>query len=286
MSTRTESIKPESTAGAAAPVAEPFAAMAMYPLEPLREAWDHLYTRVARSVNGSPDGLRWDLDVHATWLDPQLVLGMTCGWPLVTQLIGRVRVLGTFAYELDGEVGHTYRSVIVAREGTPIRDRSATPAEDDDEDDGVRPTLAFNSLDSLSGYVSMLATLPQGAAGWHGSVIETGAHTASIDAVRDGGADVASIDALTWAYLARDSPERLSGLTVVDRGPVVPHLPLIANVSATDEMVDEWRAAFATAVRDPELAPTLDRLLIRGFVALDAGDYQLALEPLEALIRR
>lgn len=241
--------------------------MGMYPYEPLRASWDRLYEMVAREVTGAPAELRWDLDVHDTWLSPQLVLGMTCGWPLVTQLSRRVRVVGTFLYAADGVVSHTYRSVIVAREAATVADLAGR-------------TLAFNSTDSLSGYVSMLSLLPAGQSAWSGPTLETGAHLLSIDAVRDGQADIASIDALTWTYAQQNFPEVLQGLVIIDRGPLVPHLPLIANAGTTDEALEEWRTAFAEVVRNPALADTLDRLLIQGFVALDAAQYEVALDPL------
>ncbi|MEO6124922.1 MAG: PhnD/SsuA/transferrin family substrate-binding protein [Ilumatobacteraceae bacterium] len=248
-------------------VAATFSSMAMYPYESLRSSWDDLYGMVARGVTGAPNELRWDLDVHDTWLSPQLVLGMTCGWPLVNQLQRRVRVVGTFVYAVDGEVSHTYRSVIIARQAATVADLTDR-------------TLAFNSTDSLSGYVSMISLLPAGQSAWAGPTLETGGHLLSIDAVRDGCADIASIDALAWTYTQREAPETLQGLVIIDRGPLVPHLPLITNIATTDESLGAWRTAFAETIRNPAMATTLDRLMIQGFVALDVADYETALSPL------
>src|SRR5947199_390514 len=94
--------------------------------------------------------------------------------------------------------------------------------------------------------------------------------------VRRGDAEIASIDAVTWAYLSRDDPDAVSGLIVVDRGPLVPTLPLIVTAAASDERVAQWRRALADA--------TNDTLLIRGFVPLDLGDYDTALGALLARI--
>lgn len=248
----------------------PFAHLGMYPFESLRTAWDQLYRAAAGEVIGAPDELRWDLDARDTWLSPRLQLGMTCGWPLVTELLHRVRVIGTFAYGVDGVVGHTYRSVIIARDSVTIADLA-------------NGTLAINSSDSLSGYVSMISVLPDARTTWSGETLETGDHLASIDAVRDGRADIASIDALTWAYIRRDAPRSLHGLVVIDRGPLVPHLPLIAHRDTTDREVAAWRTALADAVRSPALAGALAALLIHGFVALDADDYETALAPLRRI---
>jgi ABC-type phosphate/phosphonate transport system substrate-binding protein len=108
----------------------------------------------------------------------------------------------------------------------------------------------------------------------------TGSHLASIDAVRGGSADVASIDALSWAYQQRLDPDRLDGLVVVERGPLVPCLPLIVGGEADDALVAAWRSAFSAAMSNPSLARARSLLLIEGFVPLDLADYQSALATL------
>lgn len=244
-----------------------FAALAMYPFVPLVGSWDLLYATVAGEVVGAPTELRWDLEPRDTWLSPQLALGQTCGWPLVTFLRGRVRTIGAFVHRVDGVSSHLYRSVIVGQRQMALEDFWGSRA-------------AVNSDDSLSGYISLLAALPGANATWPGEVLWTGAHIASLEAVRNGDADVASIDGMTWAYLARDAPNLVEGLVVVGQGPTVPTLPLIAPERASDELVAEWRTAFAQAVRNPALAEALDVLMIDGFVAMDLADYDDALRTL------
>jgi ABC-type phosphate/phosphonate transport system substrate-binding protein len=217
--------------------------------------------------------MRWDLEQTATWLDNALVAGMTCGWPLVRTLREQVRVVGTFAYDLDGAPSHLYRSRIIAR--ADDRPHLATIAAD------ASAVAAINSSDSLSGCISLLAALGGGGTQWQGEVLWTGAHLASIDAVRDGRAALASIDALTWAYHARDVPDAVAGLATIGRGPSVPCLPLIVNANATDAELAAWRTGFASAVQDPATAWARETLMIRGFVPLDYNDYVTALHDLE-----
>ena len=88
-----------------------------------------------------------------------------------------------------------YRTVIVARRAAPLSELAGRVA-------------AVNAADSLSGWVSLLAAFRSAGAPWHGSVITTGAHVRSIDAVREGSADVASIDAVTFALLGDLHPEQ------------------------------------------------------------------------------
>ncbi len=243
-----------------------FAVLAMYPYPSLTVAWDRLYESVAREIPGTPAVLRWDIDVHDTWLDPNLALGMACGWPLVQTLGDAVRVVGTFEYDVSEPGSHLYRSVIIARDDVPLARLAQSHA-------------AINSTDSLSGYVSLLAAFGLDTA-WAGGVTFTGAHTASIEAVRSGAADVAAIDGLTWAFHQRHAVRAPGGLTVVGRGPAVPGLPIIVPATTSDERVAEWRNGLHRAVADPALAADIRRLMIRRFVALDNADYSTDLAEL------
>ena len=247
--------------------AAPFSAMGMYPAQPLRAAWDRLYAAAAAEIADAPAALCWDLDPADTWLDPGLVLGMTCGWPLITTLQHRVRVVGTFAYDLGGAASPAYRSVIIARVEAPLEDFNER-------------SVAANSSGSLSGWISLLAAFDRGGATWPGAVTWTGSHLASIDAVRGGLADIASIDAVTWAHRQRDAPQTLEGLVVVGRGPLVPCLPIVIGGATSDEQLEAWRTAFRGAIEDPSVADARDTLLIAGFAPLDFADYEIALADL------
>jgi ABC-type phosphate/phosphonate transport system substrate-binding protein len=247
---------------------DPFGVLGMYPFPTLRPAWEQLYTSVAERVRGAghhaPSRLRWDLDPHDSWLDPDLAIGMTCGWPLVTSLREQVRVVGTFSYRTEpAPRPHLYRTVIVARPELPMGALLGRRA-------------AINSTDSLSGHISLLAAFGLGEE-WPGEVVLTGAHVRSLEAVRTGAADVASIDGMTWEYQRRDEPSAVDGLCVVGHGPWVPGLPVILPASAPDAALEAWRAAFIDAIAAGE-AP--DELLIEAFVPLSLADYDNAVADL------
>ncbi len=243
------------------------AALQMYDLPEIRGAVDELWRRIATELDADPPELTWDGDPVAVWQAPDLVLAQTCGWPLVTSLAGRVTVVGAFDYRLGDDNGAaTYRSVLVARADRPLAELAGGVA-------------AVNEADSLSGRVSLaVAVAPHaGERPFFESVIETGSHLASLEAVRDGHADLASIDAVTHALLARERPAAVAGLHVVGRGPAVPTLPLVT--AATDP--EPLRVAIGAAMADPATASCRDRLLIEGFVPVDASVYDglLAFEP-------
>ena len=257
-----------------------YSALGMYPLAQLRAAWDDLYTAVAARAAGlgidvqhgsaHSTGSNWAVTPRDSWLDANLVLGMTCGWPLVTALHQQVTVVGTFAYDLPvaGPAPHLYRSCIIARRDVPLAELASAGA-------------AINSLDSLSGHISLLDAFDLGAM-WPGDVILTGAHMMSIAAVRDGDADIASIDGMTWAFQQRDAPETLEGLVLVGHGPWVPCLPVILGAAADHADLAGWRAAICGALRDPSLATVCETLMLRDFVPADYADYASELAGLVA----
>lgn len=238
----------------------------MYGFPPVRPHLDHLWSLVVGAVPSLPPSLEWDVDLHAQWRDPALAISQTCGWPVVTELSdlvtsGAVRVLGTFVPAIADIEGHTYRSVLVARSPEP---GSLV---------GVR--AAVNSTASLSGWVSLVHAVHGAGASWEGEVLLTGSHADSMVAVRDGRADVASIDALTFALQCRWFPDVVAGLHVVGHGPRVPCLPIIAGPATAAVSTASLRDALRGAVVDASSAAARDALLIRDFVPLDAADYAM-----------
>lgn len=230
-----------------------FAALGMYPFAHLREAYDALWAAIRDRCTTAdvPQDLTWDVDVHASWRDPGLALGQTCGWPLVTQLDGLVAVIGSFDVVAPFAHDGRYRSVIVARRPMSVHELHAVP--------GTR--AAINSFDSLSGWVSLCAA-------WGGrpdTVIETGSHVQSMRALASGDADVASIDGVTFEHAVAADPRLGAALHIVDHGPLVPTLPLVCAASRSST-VDELRAAIDGALRDPSMAAVCRALRIRRLV--------------------
>lgn len=240
------------------------ASLAMYSLLPLRDAVDALWGVVRWHLGWGPSMLEWEVLTPDVWHHPDLLLAQTCGWPLVTQLAEEVAVVGTFDYDVPGSAGGRYQSVLISRETAPFEQLRSRP--------GV--VAARNAADSLSGWISLQHA-------WGGvptAVVETGSHVESVRAIAEGRADVASVDAVTWALVSSLEPELVRSLSVVGGGPLVPCLPLVVPLRHASH-VDELRAAFTAAVADPAAAAACSTLRIRGFVPLGLDDYLLALAP-------
>lgn len=121
---------------------------------------------------------------------------------------------------------------------------------------------AVNSMSSRSGMSALLTVaLPE-------TFVVTGSHTASIDAVQRGLADLACIDAVTWHILERDEPSRLVGLRIRERTAAAPAPPYVVRKGARD-VVEPLTAAMV----DPSTLEARRALLLRGVKAVTIDDY-------------
>jgi ABC-type phosphate/phosphonate transport system substrate-binding protein len=139
--------------------------------------------------------------------------------------------------------------------------------------------LAYNSTDSQSGYNSLRALVaPLAVNGDFFSASQaSGGHRQSVDLVRQGLADLASVDCVTWAGLQKYSPETCEGLVVVGQTEAYPGLPLITSLQTPAATVAVMRQVFTQAVQDPALRALRQALFIEDFVALEPAHYQVCL---------
>jgi ABC-type phosphate/phosphonate transport system substrate-binding protein len=218
--------------------------------------WALIREGLGRRGVAAPERLtRGNGDPFATWLSPDLVLSQTCGFPYRARLHGHVTLIGTPDYGVEGCAPGHYCSRIVVRADDPRAGLAAFR--------GAR--VAYNEALSQSGWAALAHHAPELT---EGPVIRTGGHARSARLVADGGADLAAIDAVTWALLARDEPFA-AGLRVITSTQPTPGLPLIAAPGADREAT---RAAVAEAIAalDPADRATL---LLRGLADIPAEAY-------------
>jgi ABC-type phosphate/phosphonate transport system substrate-binding protein len=237
--------------------------LGMYDPAPLRAANDRLWGLIRAALGHGPDRLDRARDPWEAWQSPRLLLAQTCGMPYRTRLHGHVTLVGTPDYGLpDCPPGH-YQTVLVARRDDP-RDLDALAAG----------TLAYNEALSQSGWAAPVAHLAGlGLAPRH--LLRTGAHAASVRAVADGRADLAGIDAVTWALLGDHDPN-VARLRVVARTAPTPGLPLI-TAAGHDPAPIAAAVTQAIASLDPA-----DRraLYLRALVTIPAAAYLAVPTPL------
>ncbi len=234
---------------------------------------DHL--RSAGMV-GLPETLDETLPHHEAWLDPRLVLAQTCGFPFVKHLKGRVRLVATPVYEVPGCSGADMCSFIIVRQMDAPANLAACR--------GLR--AAINETGSNSGYNLLRAAIAPHAGGraFFAEILETGGHLASIEAVRNGRADLAAIDCITYDLLRRHAPEQIEGLVILTETPRGPNLPFITRLSATDDEIAALRAALKAAIASPELEGVRQTLGLKDVVVLEEGTYDILLAHEQAAI--
>lgn len=219
------------------------ASLGMYDAGPAAAANDRLWALVrdglrARGI-AAPDGLtRGEGAYWPAWESPALVLSQTCGFPFRARLHGRVTLVAAPVHDLPGtEPGHYY-SVFVARADDPREGLAAF--------DGA--PFAWNDDLSQSGWAAP-ANHAAGLGLRLNPCLRTGGHRASAAAVAAGRADLAALDAVTWAMMQDDGDPAAPRLRVVDRTAPTPALPYIAaqgaDAGATFAALAEAIAALA-----------------------------------------
>lgn len=231
--------------------------LAMYDRPETAAANDTLWALVRERLGGGPERLTRDVDVWKVWQSPDLLLSQTCGCPYRTRLYGHVQLAGTPDYGLPGCAPGYYNSVFIARkadEGQPLRSFAGR-------------AFGYNEALSQSGWAAPMVHMhDQGIL--PGALVETGGHRASAQAVAEGRADFASLDALSWEMIRRYDGFA-EDLREVERTAPTPALPY---VTAPGQDAEALFAALESAIRglDPE---TRGILHLQGLVRIPAAAY-------------
>lgn len=246
------------------------ASLPMYDLAELRRAHAALWAGIAlhlerEGVADVPDALALDRSEGEVWADPGLLLSQCCGADLVGAHAGMLRPVATPCYRAPGCDGPTYTSIVVVAEGSRaagIQDlRGAVAA--------INTPRSHSGMSALRALVAPLSRDGR----FFAEVKVSGAHVASLAMVARGAADVAAIDCVTHALLARHRPAALAGTRPLHRTAAAPALPYVTRAGASEELVRRLGAALADATADPDLAAARDDLLLGGVEVLPPSAY-------------
>jgi ABC-type phosphate/phosphonate transport system substrate-binding protein len=224
------------------------------------------YTRTAGPADvtlvDAPDG---ELMTH--WRSENLLLSQTCGLPYrMLGLAGQVHLIATPLFDAPGCEGYRYRSEIVVSAAAWAHGATTLTACRD-----LR--AACNSTDSHSGMNALRhAVAPHARDGrFFSTVLWTGSHAATLDALSSGTADIGAIDCFTLALLRDAHPERLRGVHAIGATAAAPGLPLIASRALGTHQTAALRDALDAAhAADPERSRALR---LRGFARLASEAY-------------
>ena len=239
--------------------------------KPLAEAtaafWGFLSASLKeQGIPDVPDRLNATIAYNDAWVHPDLLLAQTCGFPYVKHLRGKVRLVATPVYDHPGCDGPAMCSLIVVHRDSPARVLA----------DLRGAHAAINQPDSNSGvnlFRAAIAPLSRDGR-FFSSVIETGGHRASIEAIAGGRADVAAIDCITYGNLLRFDPSSLSKTRILAQTAKGPGLPFITPATTSDKDVLVLQDALKQAIAAPVLAEVRDVLALKDFAVLSDADYQ------------
>ena len=252
----------------------PIAVLPMYDFAWTAAANDRLWAAVSARLTAAgvqaPTRLTRGGDLAAQWRHPRLVFGQTCGYPYVTALRDSVALIATPEYGFPGCEGASHRSFIIANADDARRDLSAYR--------GAR--AAVNGFDSNTGMNLFRAAIAPlaGGARFFGAIIISGSHEASLEAVAEGRADLASIDCVSFALLRRGRPELTERVAIVAESALSPGLPFIASARLEQRTIDAAHGALFAALADPDLADARATLGLVGARVATASDYDRVIE--------
>ncbi len=242
--------------------------------QPIQQANQQWLTRIFERLglhrrNADP------FDLRGLWLAPELLVSQTCGYPLMTQLRGQVRVIGRPRYELPHSGGGEHCSLLLTRDDNPCTALAAF----------YNSRGVINGPDSNSGMNLLRERLAplQRDGRFFASVGVSGAHRESLRWLREDRADLAAIDSVTYDYLARFAPQEVAGLRVVTRSAPSPTLPYIGTLGLSDEQVVQIREAMNLALQ--ELPDVVETLGVHEVLSATEDDYQVLLDYQQQAIR-
>lgn len=240
------------------------ASLPMYDRPETAAANDALWAGIRAALPwDTPAALTRGGDLWDQWQSPDLILSQTCGYPYRARLHGTVQLVGTPDHALPGCPPGHYNSVLVVRVDDPRTDLAAF----------ANARFAFNEPLSQSGWAA-----PQNHAAGLGfafdTLVQTGGHNLSARAVAEGQADIAAIDALTWALIQRHDAYA-ADLREIARTAPTPTLPLI-----TAKGRDATQIAAATRAAIAALDPAhRAALMLCGLVDIPARAYLAVANP-------
>jgi ABC-type phosphate/phosphonate transport system substrate-binding protein len=231
--------------------------------------WASIAARLSEAGVRAPKGLTRGGDLATLWRHSGLIFGQTCGYPYVTALKETVTLIAAPEYSFPGCEGASHRSFLICQAADPRRAL----------DEFRGRVAALNAYDSNTGMNLFRATIAPiaGGAPFFSSIALTGSHQASVAAIAEGKADLASIDCVSFALLERRHPKLVDRVAIVAESPPSLCLPFIASARLPAPTIAAVREALFTALADPNLADVRVTLGLTGARFTTPSDYDRVL---------
>lgn len=251
---------------------KPLAALPMYNAPELEDANTQFWHTLAAALRSAtlsniPHDLTPTGDLQSLWSSPDLLFAQTCGYPLTHGLCGNAALIATPVYNVPDVDGPNYGSAIIVSRASAIQTLM----------DAKNSIAAINGYDSNTGMNLFRISLARAGARdqFFSKVIVTGAHRASLKAVIDGEADIASIDVVSLAHFKNFTPGLSEKIRVIDYTPKTAGLPFITSGTNSNATKDILRKALTALIQQTPRAAWLDTLKIKDIVTLPRAAYDV-----------
>lgn len=249
--------------------------------------WRQVEQKAAALNLDLPPQLTRTEDLATLWRDPSMIVGQVCSLNPVRDGLGETEVLGTIVYDPPTDLPQpepgSYYSVIVCRRNDSRRADvgHGTATSEIGRFEGA--TIASNGTDSQSGYWSLghFVRDAVGDAPLFGSVVFTGAHRASVEAVAAGAADLAAIDVHSWRLALEHEPHAARQLEVVGTTSATPGVVCVVAWELA-HFRDELNKAIGAAVESFVGTGSAKRLHISGYRTRRLDEFQVVADQVEA----
>jgi ABC-type phosphate/phosphonate transport system substrate-binding protein len=251
----------------------------MYAVTPaVKAAWQHLFAWVAQASSVPLAYLDHaaPAPLETLWERSDLGAAFMCGFPFASAAVKPQLLAAPIPSPPRYGGKPCYCTDLVVRADSAFGQLSDT----------FGGRIGWTVEHSQSGYRAVrhhLAALPAAYyAQWVGPLVTP---RRVVDALLAGEIDVGPLDSYVHDLLKRHEPETAAKLRVIESTAMTPIPLLVALPGVADDAVARLRHALLCCQAAPELAATLDRLLLARFAAVDPADYDMLLDQARAADR-
>jgi ABC-type phosphate/phosphonate transport system substrate-binding protein len=233
--------------------------------------WAHLAGRLRRlGFPDVPGRLRRDTSYLDQWTSGRLLFSQACGYDVLLPFRGHLRMIATPVYRAPGCLGPWYSSVVVVREDSSVEHLADLR--------GAR--CVINSATSHSGMNALralVAPLHRGGR-FFASVRVSHSHELSLRMISSGAADVAAVDGVTYALLARHRPAALTAARVLCCSSRIPAPPFVTSAGIADDDLRRMQDALFETLESPGVRAAREELLLETAEIVPLDRYQAIVE--------
>ncbi|MEK6236529.1 MAG: PhnD/SsuA/transferrin family substrate-binding protein [Planctomycetales bacterium] len=223
-------------------------------------------------LSNVPDRLNREHAYEDQWTSPDFLFGQACGYDVRMAHADHLQVVATPCYQAPGCEESNYRSLVIVRENArfnSVKDLRGTRCV-------INTPTSHSGMNVLRALVAPLHCESR----FFSEVRVSGSHERSLRMIQRGEVDVAAIDCVTHALLAKHRSHELEGTRILWETRRVPAPPYVTASSTPPDAVSAMRAAVCRALDDPAIAEVKQTLLLSG-VEILSDDAYLPIELLE-----